>query len=68
MSQGLSKGQMEKMERRVQRRLDKGVPWSLWDYAEQQYHAFYFTGGACPSSGTLQNVQVTEKRRRKDLP
>ena len=59
---------MDKMERRVQRRIDKGVPWELWDEIEQIYHAWYFTGQACPSSPVAANMQVTETRKRKDVP
>jgi hypothetical protein len=65
---GFGQATLDKLERRVQRRLDNNVPFDLWDHAEQQYHALYFTGGGCPSSPTIGALQVTEKRKRKDLP
>lgn len=69
MSQkGLSKGQFEKLVRRVQRRIDNKVPWDLWNHDEQMCHAFYFTGGACPSSPVAAGMQVTETRKQDDVP
>ncbi len=63
----MNRGQLDKLERRVGRRLKKGVPFDLWDHEEQMFHAFYVTGQHCPSSGALQNMQVTEHRKRADI-
>lgn len=59
-SKGLSRGQMDKLARRVQRRLDNKVPRELWSKDEIMYDAFYITGGACPSSGAIQNMQPND--------
>lgn len=65
---GLTRGQMDKLDRKVNKRIADGVPFELWDHDEQMFHVWYNTGDGCPSSVSAAMLQVTETRKRKDIP
>lgn len=57
----MSRGKLDKLERRVQKRIAKGVPFDLWDHVEQMYYAYIYKGQRCASTPMLDNYQVTER-------
>lgn len=61
MGKGLSRGRLDKLGRRVQRKLDQGIKVEDMTRAEQMYLAYEVNGLACPSSQTLQKFQVYDK-------
>jgi hypothetical protein len=68
VAKGLSRGEMDKVDRRVNKRIENNVPFDLWDHEEQMFHVWYNTGEGCPSSVNAAMLQVTELRKRKDIP
>lgn len=64
----MTRGQLDKLERRVEKRLEKGVPFDLWDHGEQMYYAYIYKGQRCPSSAPLPSMQVTERKKISEIP
>lgn len=60
---GFTQGKLDKLERRVYKRMEKGVPFDLWDHEEQMYSAFYVTGQKCRcSAGSMERLPDIVKK------
>lgn len=63
----MTRGKLDKLERRVEKRLENSVPFDLWEHAEQMYYAYIYKGQRCPSSAPLSSMQVTERKKKSDI-